>query len=59
MDRDSRILKEAEDVLGSFVTDDGQVKFDAPAHLVTAKPAETRDVARALEDSHDTEQEND
>jgi ubiquinone/menaquinone biosynthesis C-methylase UbiE len=33
----SRILIEAEDVLGSYVTDDGRVTFDAPAHLVTAK----------------------
>jgi SAM-dependent methyltransferase len=33
----SRILEEAEDVLGSYVADDGRVRFDAPAHLVTAE----------------------
>jgi SAM-dependent methyltransferase len=32
-----RILTEAEHVLDSYVTDDGRVTFDAPAHLVTAK----------------------
>jgi SAM-dependent methyltransferase len=32
-----RILGEAEDVLDSYVTDDGRVRFDASAHLVTAR----------------------
>lgn len=32
-----RILEEAEHVLDSYVTDDHQVTFDVPAHLVTAK----------------------
>jgi hypothetical protein len=32
-----RILEEAEDVLDSYVTEDGRVTFDVPAHLVTAK----------------------
>ena len=32
-----RILAEAEDVLGSYVTNDGRVTFDASAHLVTAR----------------------
>ncbi|HSD52298.1 MAG TPA: methyltransferase domain-containing protein [Candidatus Methylomirabilis sp.] len=31
-----RILEEAEDALGSYVTDDDRVTFDAPAHVVTA-----------------------
>jgi len=33
----SRILVEAEDLLDSFVADDGRVAFDAPAHLVIAR----------------------
>jgi len=33
----SRILEEAEDVLDAYVTDDGRVTFDAPAHLVSAR----------------------
>jgi SAM-dependent methyltransferase len=32
-----RVLTEAEDVLASYVTDDGRVTFDVRAHLVTAK----------------------
>lgn len=35
-DQIRRILTEAEDVLGSYVTSDGAVEFDAPAHIVTA-----------------------
>ena len=31
------ILVEAENVLGEFVTEDGKVEFDAPAHIITAK----------------------
>ena len=31
------ILVEAENVLGEFVTQDGKVEFDAPAHIITAK----------------------
>ena len=31
-----RILQEAEHVLGSYVTTEGQVTFVAPAHFVTA-----------------------
>ena len=31
-----RILEEAEDALDSYVTDDGRVTFEAPAHVVTA-----------------------
>jgi len=30
-----RILKEAETVLGPYVTADGRVEFDSPAHIVT------------------------
>jgi len=33
----SRILKEAEGALGSYVTDGGRVVFNVPAHLVTAR----------------------
>ena len=33
----SRILAEAEEVLAPYVTDDGRVRFDAPAHIVTAR----------------------
>lgn len=32
-----RVLNEAEDVLDSYVTDDGRVTFDVRAHVVTAK----------------------
>lgn len=32
-----RILNEAEDVLNSYLADDGRVTFDVSAHLVTAK----------------------
>lgn len=32
-----RILEEAEDVLGSYVADDGRVTFDATAHLLMAR----------------------
>lgn len=32
----SRILAEAEHALAPYVTDDGRVRFDAPAHLITA-----------------------
>ena len=32
----ARILREAEHVLSSYVTGEGLVRFDAPAHLVTA-----------------------
>ena len=31
-----RIMQEADDVLGSFVTDEGRVVFESPAHFVTA-----------------------
>ena len=31
-----RIMQEAEDVLGSYVTVEGRVVFESPAHLVTA-----------------------
>ena len=30
-----RILAEAEEVLAAYVTPDGSVVFDAPAHIVT------------------------
>lgn len=30
-----RILKEAEQDLGQYVTPDGTVEFDSPAHIVT------------------------
>lgn len=33
----TRILEEAEGVLDSYVTDDGRITFDVPAHLVTAR----------------------
>ena len=33
----SQILEEAEDVLDSYIADDGRVTFDAPAHLVSAR----------------------
>jgi len=33
----SNILEESEQVLGPFVTADGRVTFDMPAHLVTAR----------------------
>ena len=33
----SRILEEAEDVLGAYVAGDGRVTFDASAHLVSAR----------------------
>lgn len=36
-DQIRRILTEAEDVLGSYVTADGAVEFAAPAHIVTAR----------------------
>jgi hypothetical protein len=32
-----RILAEAEHVLGRYVTSEGTVMFDAPAHIVTAR----------------------
>jgi hypothetical protein len=31
-----RIMQEAEDVLGSYLTAEGRVVFESPAHLVTA-----------------------
>jgi SAM-dependent methyltransferase len=36
-DQIKRILQEAEDALGSYITTEGRVTFDAAAHLVTAK----------------------
>lgn len=33
----SRILEEAEDVLESYIADDGRITFDARAHLVSAR----------------------
>jgi hypothetical protein len=33
----ARILAEAETALARYVTPDGTVEFDAPAHIVTAK----------------------
>jgi hypothetical protein len=33
----ARILEEAEDVLDSYVADDGRVAFDAAAHLVSVR----------------------
>ena len=35
----SRIIQEAEDVLGSYVTAEGRVVFESPAHLVAAVKA--------------------
>jgi SAM-dependent methyltransferase len=35
-DQIARILEEAEQVLRSYVTSDGRVRFDAPAHVVTS-----------------------
>ncbi len=32
-----QILEEAEEVLASFVTSEGRVEFDSPAHIVSAK----------------------
>ena len=32
-----QVLAEAEEALGSYVTDDGRMVFDAPAHIVTAR----------------------
>jgi len=37
-DRVRRILAEAETTLRDFVTEDGTIVFDAPAHIVTAMP---------------------
>lgn len=33
-----RVLGEAEDALGRFITTDGTLVFDSPAHIITAKP---------------------
>jgi hypothetical protein len=33
------ILTEAEDALGQYVTPDGTVQFDSPAHIVTGQKA--------------------
>lgn len=33
----ARILEDAEDELAPYVTDDGRVAFDVPAHVVTAR----------------------
>ena len=32
------ILDEADEALGTYVTEDGEMVFDAPAHIVTAQP---------------------
>ncbi|HMB70367.1 MAG TPA: hypothetical protein VKU85_13710, partial [bacterium] len=32
-----RILQEAESVLGRYVVDDGSVRFDSPAHVITGR----------------------
>lgn len=35
-DRIARILREADQRFASYVTADGTLRFDAPAHIVTA-----------------------
>jgi SAM-dependent methyltransferase len=35
----ARILREAEDMLARFVTPDGRVAFDSPAHVVMGAPS--------------------
>ncbi len=42
-----RILQEAEEVLGRYVGPEGQVVFDAPAHIVTGIKAESRGASPA------------